>query len=399
MALSKNVIQIVFNLLSGKLTSERFLSLTNKELDFLVDIFIFGRIENRLLDWLIENKLKERITERQLKILLRYSQMRALNNKKIMSDYKRLSQIFNSSKISYTPLKGVHLNLLNKSFTRNIRDIDILVNPNDLEKSVKVANAAGFFFKSRLHEQYDFKNLEGYDLPQLFNRNGTCLEIHFRISDSDKYHFAKLILDNTKEYKSHSINNSLTSPELLFLHLIFHATTKQGLDVGIQVIDDILQIFKIEDFSIEKAKSLSKTLNLQEELEIFLLILAEYDLQNRFLIKKSSNRTFNNEFLDEFVDLLMLNTSTNSSLKVLSKDFFSRIKRVLLYNSKVHWNKNFLKSIIKKIYNILNTFKKYIVIIINLIFKKRFRNDNFRVRRILQIINHEKEYSSRSKES
>ena len=225
------------------------------------------------------------------------------------------------------------------------------------------------------------------------------MEIHFRISDSDKYHFAKLILDNTKEYKSHSINNSLTSPELLFLHLIFHATTKQGLDVGIQVIDDILQIFKIEDFSIEKAKSLSKTLNLQEELEIFLLILAEYDLQNRFLIKKSSNKTFNNEFLDEFVDLLMLNTSTNSSLKVLSKDFFSRIKRVLLYNSKVHWNKNFLKSIIKKIYNILNTFKKYMVIIINLIFKKRFRNDNFRVRRILQIINHEKEYSSRSKKS
>ena len=101
MALSKNVIQIVFNLLSGKLTSERFLSLTNKELDFLVDIFIFGRIENRFLDWLIENKLKERITERQLKILLRYSQMRALNNKKIMSDYKRLSQIFNSSKTCF----------------------------------------------------------------------------------------------------------------------------------------------------------------------------------------------------------------------------------------------------------------------------------------------------------
>ena len=50
MALSKNIIQIIFNLLSGKLTSERFLLLKNKDLDILIDIFIFGRIENRLLD-------------------------------------------------------------------------------------------------------------------------------------------------------------------------------------------------------------------------------------------------------------------------------------------------------------------------------------------------------------
>ena len=51
---------------------------------------------------------------------------------------------------------------------------------------------------------------------------------------------------------------------------IFHATTKQGLDNGIQILIDLVNIFEMRDFDINKLMNISVKYNIREELEIFL---------------------------------------------------------------------------------------------------------------------------------
>ena len=42
------------------------------------------------------------------------------------------------------------------------------------------------------------------------------------------------------------------TPEHLMIHVIYHATSKQGFDVGIQAILDFLNIIRLSDVDIDK---------------------------------------------------------------------------------------------------------------------------------------------------
>ena len=182
---------ILFDLITDKLEPQQFLDLKQSEVNHILKAVTFGRSENLLLDWLIKNNLRDFLNHDDFKRLLKLSQLRALNNKKIFRDFELLSQVLNYKSISFIPLKGLHINMKKNGFKRNIRDIDILINKDDIRESIEVLLGEGYSF---LESSIDYKNKNfikdySYDVPRIFSPSGTCIEIHHKIFNTNLSRF------------------------------------------------------------------------------------------------------------------------------------------------------------------------------------------------------------------
>ncbi len=112
--------------------------------------------------------------------------------------------LFEKEAIPYVNLKGVMLNdlLYTNSCRRNIRDIDLLVSPDLIEKAKACLSANGFEFKVQLSEEYCFIHTE----------HGIYLEVHTDLI------LMKGLSDQLQQYPSHILD-----ADTHFVYLCAHA--------------------------------------------------------------------------------------------------------------------------------------------------------------------------------
>jgi hypothetical protein len=365
------------------------LKLSEQDLLKLSRIFKYGRSEKHFINFLDCNKLTDFSDYKTLKNL---SDVRTLKSLQIIEASIKILQLFDKNKIKCIPLKGSQLIFFynQNPSTRPLRDFDILVNKSQIDDAVILLLQNGFYFKSNKDIKRGHKsslNPVGYDIEPLVNDDGVRVEIHYKIFKDIKCSLSEIMWEESKESYISKININRILPEILSLHFIYHATSKQGFDVGVQALFDLHHIFLQKDFNFKKLIEFSNQINLLEETSIFIRIFEKY---NKFSFESEvldSLYHVEDEILEECIKLLIINNANNDSIKIFRYGFFNLFKKNFQRNTldgenfyiqnKLQYISIFVKRLVRNIF-------KYIPICYKLIFHKSFLYDNLKTVQILR---------------
>ena len=304
----------------------------DKDLLKLSKIFKNGRAENHFINYLEYNKLRQFSDYQALKNL---SDSRTLKSLQIIEASVQIFRLFNKNGISFIPLKGAQLIFFyNQSPSeRPLRDLDILVEESDIDDAVKLLLYNGFFFKSKKDFKKDYKssiNPRGYDIEPLFNNDGVCIEIHYKIFQEEKCSMSKVMWEQSEKSSLSEIEINKLLPEIHCLHLIYHSTSKQGFDVGVQALFDLYHMFSQEGFNFKKLLSISNQLNLLAETSIYIRIFEKYK-KFSFMPEVLDNLyQIDDEIVEECIKLIIINSANNDSIKIFRYGLLNLFKKKTL---------------------------------------------------------------------
>lgn len=347
MNISEDIKKKIYRILDNPHTSD-LKEIPSEELYQVQNVFSFGRCEY----FLKTSGLIQKLPQQKKKELEQFIDSREINSLRIFSEFIKVAEALNSKKITFIPLKGLHLNLeiyKNLSF-RNIRDIDLLVKQESIISYLECMFEIGYKFKNSDLKPDEFKcSSYHYDIPVLINKNGIHVETHLKIIDTK---FNQLIYEESYEKKiSDTLSMNFMSNENLIIHLIYHGTIKNGFDNGLISIFDVMNILKNNKinlpFLIDSADSLGLKKNICYFLSIINFRFDGITIDQKFLIKKDTPNLLNYEdlilmnYADEFSFRLFnkrrkydafsyqafLSESGNS--KISLSDFFGRVSRIV----------------------------------------------------------------------
>ena len=123
-------------------------------------------------------------------------------NAELLNELSEIILAFKKNNISYIILKGAEYlkcDLYDDLGIRMIGDIDILVEKNDINKSVKILNKSGYKSKTK------YKKWISSHLPRFFNNSKLfVLEIHREVIRYEK----RILLESKKLFNSYEINKN-----------------------------------------------------------------------------------------------------------------------------------------------------------------------------------------------
>lgn len=365
------------------------LQLSEQDLFKLSKIFKYGRSEKYFINYLDCNKLTDFPDYETLRKL---SDARTLKSLQIIEASIKILQLFDKNKINCIPLKGSQLIFFynqNPSM-RPLRDLDILINKSQIDDAVRLLLQNGFFFESNKDIKKGHKsplNPGGYDIEPLVNNDGVRIEIHYKIFKDIKCSMSEIMWEESKKSCISQININRMLPEILSLHFIYHATSKQGFDVGVQALFDLYHIFSHKGFNFKKLLAIANQINLLEETSIFIRIFEKHKkfsfepevLDNLYQV--------DDETLEECMQLLIINNANNDSIKIFRHGFFNLFKKNFQRNTldgETFYKKNKLQYISIFVRRLSRNIFKYIPIFYRLITHKNFLNDNLKTVQILR---------------
>lgn len=386
--------QFILDLISSKkIDSSLFKKLSNKEISYLINLSIKHRISSLLrlnLKSLVQEGL---ISENQIKKLDRASTMQSANSILILKEASNFFRILSKKNIDYIPLKGVHL--VSKFYKdvskRCIRDIDVLISKNQINDLIIYLLDNGYYFKSNNYNKNNINlvsfETKNYCIEPIYSPSGVCIEIHHRISSS----YPCIFTEEFFKKKIHSLFGNIPievmSNENLFLHIIYHATSKQGLDVGPQALMDLKKILDEGDLDYNELFRLSILYKLGPNLAIFSSLFSEYFDCDKLINNIDSRYKFDKAFIDKIMKLMIFNSSSRSSIML----FRNKIKLNLIrgFSIKNLVDESFYKTsrsnyVILFIRRFMRHVYTYIPILIKYTLIKQYRNDN---RDVINIMN------------
>lgn len=363
-------------MLLGNFVIEKSEFLDN-ELSQLVKIFSFSRLEI----YLSQSGLLEKLTLPNRNYYLETIAKRDENTLNIFYSFKNLATELIKKNIFFVPLKGIHLNLeFYKNLSlRPIRDIDILIKRNQIPDYLSVMKSLGYKFKLTNTQLENFVLSDyHYDLPVLINSHGVHVETHLRIIDQK---FNTFIFESAKKSKVNNFNLYLMSHEDMIIHLVYHATTKNGFDNGIVSINDIFRIIckKKVDFQLLLKKA--KCLSLEDNILLMLAII-----NKRLMHLGISDNLLNNldeKITDYYEELILYNHSDSFAYRLLNKEDKSSAVSLKAYISEFGTDKINIFYYLRRLTRILvNTFKT----IFSFLFSNNYRKDSIKVKSIMSYL-------------
>ena len=303
--MNRNLAELnAISLLKDVLKLTQFMSMNSNERKDFFKIINKSRLEIYLYNFFKKNDLdSSKINE--FDSLKKRSELYSVQSITIVLSTIQLNQILNDAKIEFIFLKGAHLlSRFYKDYSlRPTRDIDILVKPNDIDKVINALLESGYKFEESFNKQYFKSNSQyGYDIPGILDPNGIRIEVHHRIESkvhNQKCKFSLEFFKNKKNYKLGLLDAYFLCDEDLIMHLIYHATKKQGPDVGLIFIVDLKQIFSNTTLDLKELIKKSKQYNIYPEFAYVIKIFDTfYDLEsikelNQMIDIKINKRTFN----------------------------------------------------------------------------------------------------------
>ena len=251
----------------------------NPYLDNIIKYSISNRIENNLYSFLEKNDLLNEIEDKNISAIKRSIEIRA---KKSLATYYKAIKIlheFTTEGIKYVSLKGISYLEYSNTFERPIRDIDVLVAFDDIEKAVEIALKNGFRFQN--HNTFSnnmiVDNSDVYDLPDLIDENNICLEIHYKILRDSKLSTCELssfLFESAKSFSIHGKNIKSSNLSSCISHLIYHASKKGNFDIGLVSIFDLKFLSKFTSLEdLNEIQRISNKCGFGLESESFLEIV------------------------------------------------------------------------------------------------------------------------------
>lgn len=208
---------------------DEILSLSDK---FLMAGYLSKNIENKVESNYLINGLKNQ------------SKLGILKNLIEIKFIKQIAGKLEMNNITYCFLKGTALRLIYPKLknTRFSRDIDILVNESDIQKTYELMKHLGFYYQDSLvSDSAEFTKTE-HQLPVMINDDGIILEIHHRVTSRyifDKCKLSKVILSERRFKEVDGLNIYHSSGEQTICHLIYHAFLHHKKDFGPSFLYDI----------------------------------------------------------------------------------------------------------------------------------------------------------------
>ena len=308
--MARNIVELnTISLLEENLRLSQFTNMTSNEKKEFFKIINDSRLEIYLYNFFKKNYL-DCLKINEFSSIKKNSELYSAQSISIVVSTIQLNKILNDAKIEFIFLKGAHL--LTRYYKdlslRPTRDIDILVKPSDIEKVINTLIESGYKFEESFNKQYFKSNSHyGYDIPGILDPGGIRIEVHHRIeseAQNKKCKFSTEFYKNKKKYKLSSLDAYFLCDEDLVMHLIYHATKKQGPDVGLIFILDLKKIFSNTNLDLKKLINKSKQYNIYLEFAYVIKIIGIfYELER---IKE----------LDQMIDI-EINQRTLNSLKSL----------------------------------------------------------------------------------
>jgi len=271
---------------------------------------------------------------------------KAIPTLKIIEKVFLLSNKLQEINLEHVFLKGIALHDQNKTYIRPMRDIDVLVNPEDLTQIVKLAESLGFKFKNKSNESIEnfINNSSFYDLPLMTDDNGVFLEIHFRITTkSDNCSLKDYIFESKRLIKSHGYNIYIPSPNSLFAHLVYHGSQKGNFNVGLIALVDLLQLF--DEVDNDEVLKISELIEMRKISELF-FELAEFSKNKETILSKDA---------EKLKEVLIFPPVNSKITEILNQESLSKMLvkfKDTLFVSKTHLEREFEinKSLPKNFY-------------------------------------------------
>ena len=342
--LEKNLIySLIFN------DSEKFEEIiSNNRINFerIVSIISSNRIEHFVLNKLKPSSRFSKLPKIFFEQLQKNYFKKAIPTLKIIEKVFLLSNKLQEINLEHVFLKGIALHDQNKNYIRPMRDIDVLVNPEDLTQIVKLAESLDFKFKNKSNESIEnfINNSSFYDLPLMTDDNGVFLEIHFRLTTkSDNCSLKDYIFESKRLIKSHGNNIYIPSPNSLFAHLVYHGSQKGNFNVGLIALVDLLQLF--DEVDNNEVLKISELLKMRKISELF-LELAEFFKNKETILSKDA---------EKLKEVLIFPPVNSKITEILNQESLSKMLvkfKDTLFVSKTHLEREFEinKSLPKNFY-------------------------------------------------
>lgn len=317
---------------------EKFIEIiSNNTVNFerIVSIINFNRIEYFVLNKLNSTFRTNKLPKDFLEQLEKYHFKKAIPTLKIIEKVFLLSEHLQESNLEHVFLKGISLHDQNKIFIRPMRDIDVLVNKEDITEAISLAKFLGFKFKNESTEPTNsyINNSSFYDLPLMTDENGVFLEIHFRITtESDHCPLKDNFFESKRLIKIHGKNIYTPCPEVLFAHLIYHASKKGNFDVGPLALVDLLQLF--DEVNKNEVLKISDLLEMRKISELF-FELVEFSKNKEITISEDA---------EKLKEVLIFPSLNSKITEILMQESFSKMLVKLkdtLFVSKTHLQREF----------------------------------------------------------
>lgn len=194
---------------------------------------------------------------------------------KSLANFYAIDQViseFNKENIKFVILKGMALDIygIYKNNDRFYKDIDILVNKNDLKKAYECLKKIGFnYFEADVNDSSKYI-YNWHQLPALVNKNRVFVELHTRVTKYDKKcPYTESLLKNSIKIDNYVV----PAVDDLILHLLNHGVNSHERQ-GLIFIYDILNIFLL--FDCKKVDIVNKIHN-KKEISIFNKIILFYE--------------------------------------------------------------------------------------------------------------------------
>lgn len=386
MNIKEDIKEATYYILNEEFDNDLFKRLSPKDYQIILNIFSFSNLESYLCNEKIigrfEYKFQRHIKEKALNL--------SINSTKIFNDFINISKS-NFINNEYIFLKGIPLiiDVYEDISKRPIRDIDILVNIEQIPDYVEALTNFGYQFKDI--ENLRDKNLEisqyRYDLLNMINKNGTHIEIHHRVYDSNKVNFKNINDEFLNEFNEINFGDffiKIPTYENFIIHLVYHASKKSFFDVGIISLLDINKIIQKHHIDYEKLYSKAEKYGLSNLLYIFLAIINKrFGTSIPGLSNFKKNKILD---IDQFENLIMFNNVNYKIINLLSDLSFQKF--LLVFSKPALKRENPYKSVslkdqLKKFFRLIYELSP---LLFRLGFHKKYRQDIINFLKLLKKI-------------
>lgn len=266
--------------------------------------------------------------------------MRHIKTLEIIRNSLPFFKELNKEGIEFVVLKGFFLtnHVYRSKSLRPINDLDIYINPKDLDRYQNFINQSLVFNKRKFsfRENYSDFHLE----PRYCKNYITRMEAHKKIFKKQNKNCVEEIFKSKQFFKINEFEIPILSPEYNFMHVVSHGTSQGNFDVGIQYLIDLKEIVNKMPLNVKVIKKISRKLKMDKELALTEILL-EQILSTKLNLKLNPPEKeivigakkiiFNLFFKETIAKLFYSNNSKNKQIKKSTQtiSFFRFVKNLV----------------------------------------------------------------------
>jgi hypothetical protein len=222
---------------------------------------------------------------------------------------KEIIKILSNNRVEHILLKGAHLisSVYEKSTSRRMCDLDILVHEKDADKAYELLINNGYV--SSIKEYKKLKKGFEQHFPPLIRENCLPVEMHTALSRAFPVNL-KNIWQRSELFNIGNIEARVMCPEDLIMHIAFHKFFVDRSMNGLLGLYDIAQIINIGNINWNRLRELTQK---DEWNNAKYLFIALYLLKNMF----------KSDIDDSFIDSIRPVTFSDKYEKVINQLMFA----------------------------------------------------------------------------